>query len=71
MKEGHRQLRVGSRLMEEAELWAAQRGGTILTLTTGNPIAKRFYMKLGYLPRGLMGSTLEKSIGIKREEKAV
>ena len=43
---------VGRALMEHAEMWARQRGHTLLTLNVfaGNERARRFYDRVGYAP---------------------
>jgi GNAT superfamily N-acetyltransferase len=43
---------VGRMLMEHAEMWARQRGHTLLTLNVfaGNERARRFYDRVGYAP---------------------
>jgi len=43
-----RRLRIGRRLMDAAEAWAAAHGATAVTLVTGNVASKQFYRRIGY-----------------------
>lgn len=48
VSENARRGGVGRRLMTACEMWAAEHGGRKMVLSTGNPAASRFYLKLGY-----------------------
>ena len=57
-----RNLKVGTKLMNEAEKWAKARGATKMSLHTGNPIASKFYVKLNYEKIGFFGVLHEKDL---------
>jgi len=53
--EDTRCMGVGQQLTEECERWAKNRGGKLITLTSGNSKAGEFYCKRGYVRNGYVG----------------
>jgi ribosomal protein S18 acetylase RimI-like enzyme len=52
VSEDARGMGLGRLLMNEAEEWAKENGGTKMILYTGNPAASAFYQKIGYALTG-------------------
>ena len=46
--ENFRRMGAASKLMEACHDWAKGQGAKQMTLNTGNPVASKFYLKLGY-----------------------
>ena len=57
-----RRFGVGRRLMEACEHWAKDKGGTKMTLVTGNSIAANFYKRVGYSKIDFWGIRHDKSL---------
>ena len=63
VSESSRRSGIGAKLMQQAEQWALQQEGcTTMRLVTGNPIARAFYERLGYVSILSVAPAMEKPL---------
>lgn len=68
--ESARGNKVGSKLMSRCEDWAREKGGTKMTLVTGNSFASIFYKNIGYSTINFWGIRHEKTLVVVESENS-